>query len=99
MMFLVLFFNCKCDTELTRVCVRGVVTPTSGRANGLNMPPPLKFMTSTTLYYNNYKKKNTCTVAAVEISDRKDLNTLYKYRNLISVNRIFIKDYKVSVSI
>jgi hypothetical protein len=39
------------------------------------------------------------TVAAVEISDKKDLNTLYKYRNLISVNRIFIKDYKVSVSI
>jgi hypothetical protein len=39
------------------------------------------------------------TVAAVEISDRKDLNTLYKFRNLISVNRIFIKDYKVSVSI
>jgi hypothetical protein len=38
-------------------------------------------------------------VAAVEISDRKDLNTLYKFRNLISVNRIFIKDYKVSVSI
>jgi hypothetical protein len=38
-----------------------VVTPTSGRANGLNMPPPLKFMTSTTLYYNNYKKKKTCT--------------------------------------
>jgi hypothetical protein len=36
------------------------------------------------------------TVAAVEISDRKDLNTLYKFRNLISVNRIFIKDYKVS---
>jgi hypothetical protein len=36
-------------TNLTRVCVRGgVVTPTSGRANGLNMPPPLKFMTSTT---------------------------------------------------
>jgi hypothetical protein len=40
-----------------------------------------------------------CTVAAVEISDRKDSNTLYKFRNLISVNRIFIKDYKVSVSI
>jgi hypothetical protein len=40
-----------------------------------------------------------CTVAAVEISDRKDLNTLYKFRNLISVNRIFINDYKVSVSI
>jgi hypothetical protein len=40
-----------------------------------------------------------CTVAAVEISGRKDLNTLYKFRNLISVNRIFIKDYKVSVSI
>jgi hypothetical protein len=40
-----------------------------------------------------------CTVAAVEISDRKDLNTLYKFRNLISVNRIFIKDFKVSVSI
>jgi hypothetical protein len=39
------------------------------------------------------------TVAAVEISDRKDLNTLYKFRNLISVNRIFIKEYKVSVSI
>jgi hypothetical protein len=39
------------------------------------------------------------TVVAVEISDRKDLNTLYKFRNLISVNRIFIKDYKVSVSI
>jgi hypothetical protein len=39
------------------------------------------------------------TVAAVEVSDRKDLNTLYKFRNLISVNRIFIKDYKVSVSI
>jgi hypothetical protein len=39
------------------------------------------------------------TVAAVEISDRKNLNTLYKFRNLISVNRIFIKDYKVSVSI
>jgi hypothetical protein len=39
------------------------------------------------------------TVAAVEISDRKDLNTLYEFRNLISVNRIFIKDYKVSVSI
>jgi hypothetical protein len=39
------------------------------------------------------------TVAAVEISDRKDSNTLYKFRNLISVNRIFIKDYKVSVSI
>jgi hypothetical protein len=39
------------------------------------------------------------TVAAVEISDRKHLNTLYKFRNLISVNRIFIKDYKVSVSI
>jgi hypothetical protein len=39
------------------------------------------------------------TVAAIEISDRKDLNTLYKFRNLISVNRIFIKDYKVSVSI
>jgi hypothetical protein len=39
------------------------------------------------------------TVAAVEISDRKDLNTLYKFRNLISVNSIFIKDYKVSVSI
>jgi hypothetical protein len=38
------------------------------------------------------------TVAAVEISDRKDLNTVYKFRNLISVNRI-IKDYKVSVSI
>jgi hypothetical protein len=38
-------------------------------------------------------------VAAVEISDRKDLNTLYKFQNLISVNRIFIKDYKVSVSI
>jgi hypothetical protein len=37
------------------------------------------------------------TVAAVEISDRKDLNSLYKFRNLISVNRIFIKDYKVSV--
>jgi hypothetical protein len=36
-----------------------------------------------------------CTVTAVEISDREDLNT----RNLISVNRIFIKDYKVSVSI
>jgi hypothetical protein len=34
-----------------------------------------------------------------EISDRKDLNTLYKFRNLISVNRIFIKDYKVTVSI
>jgi hypothetical protein len=45
--------------------------------------------------YRNYE----CTVAAVEISDRKDLNTLYKFRNLISVNRIFIKDYKVSVSI
>jgi hypothetical protein len=42
---------------------------------------------------------NECTVAAVEISVRKDLNTLYKFRNLISVNRIFIKDYKVSVSI
>jgi hypothetical protein len=41
----------------------------------------------------------TSTVAAVEISDRKDLNTLYKFRNLISVNRIFIKDYQVSVSI
>jgi hypothetical protein len=41
----------------------------------------------------------SCTVASVEISDRKDLNTLYKFRNLISVNRIFIKDYKVSVSI
>jgi hypothetical protein len=40
-----------------------------------------------------------CTVAAVEISDRKDLNALYKFGNLISVNRIFIKDYKVSVSI
>jgi hypothetical protein len=39
------------------------------------------------------------TVAAVENSDRKDLNTLCKFRNLISVNRIFIKDYKVSVSI
>jgi hypothetical protein len=39
------------------------------------------------------------TVAAVEISDRKDLNALYKFRNWISVNRIFIKDYKVSVSI
>jgi hypothetical protein len=39
------------------------------------------------------------TVAAVEISDRKDSNTLYKFRNLISVNRIIIKDYKVSVSI
>jgi hypothetical protein len=39
------------------------------------------------------------TVTAVEISDRKDLNTLYLFRNLISVNRIFIKDYKVSVSI
>jgi hypothetical protein len=39
------------------------------------------------------------TVATVEISDRKDLNTLYKFRNFISVNRIFIKDYKVSVSI
>jgi hypothetical protein len=39
------------------------------------------------------------TVAAVEISDRKDSNTLYKFRNSISVNRIFIKDYKVSVSI
>jgi hypothetical protein len=38
-------------------------------------------------------------VAAVEISDRKDLNTLYKFRNLISVNRVFIKDYKVTVSI
>jgi hypothetical protein len=38
------------------------------------------------------------TVAAVEISDTKDLNTLYKFRNLISVNRIFIKDYKVSVN-
>jgi hypothetical protein len=37
MMFLVLFLSCKCDIELTRVCVRGgVVTPTSGRANGLN---------------------------------------------------------------
>jgi hypothetical protein len=47
--------------------------------------------------YGNYIRK--CTVAAVEISDRKDLNTLYKFRNLISVNRIFIKDYKVSVSI
>jgi hypothetical protein len=35
-MFLVLFFSCKCDTELTRVCVGGVVTPTSGRANVLN---------------------------------------------------------------
>jgi hypothetical protein len=42
---------------------------------------------------------NVSTVAAVEISDRKDLNTLYKFPNLISVNRIFIKDYKVSVSI
>jgi hypothetical protein len=40
-----------------------------------------------------------CTVAAVEISDRKDLNALYKFRNWISVNRIFFKDYKVSVSI
>jgi hypothetical protein len=38
------------------------------------------------------------TVAAVEISNRKDLNTLYKFRNLSSVNRIFIKDYKVNVS-
>jgi hypothetical protein len=38
-------------------------------------------------------------VAAVEISDRKDSNTLYKFRNLISVNRIFLKDYKVSGSI
>jgi hypothetical protein len=45
------------------------------------------------------KKRQRCTVAAVEISDRKDLNTLYKFRNLISVNRIFIKDYQVSVSI
>jgi hypothetical protein len=53
MMFLVLFLSCKCDTELTSDCVSGVVTPTSGRTNGLNMPPPLKFMTSTTLYYNN----------------------------------------------
>jgi hypothetical protein len=44
------------------------------------------------------KKEQLCTVAAVEISDRKDLNTLYKFRNLISVNRIFIKVYKVSVS-
>jgi hypothetical protein len=41
----------------------------------------------------------TGTVAAVENSDRKDLNTLYKFRNLISVNGIFIKDCKVSVSI
>jgi hypothetical protein len=48
-------------------------------------------------YRENFARK--CTVAAVEISDRKDLNTLYKFRNLISVNRSFIKDYKVSVSI
>jgi hypothetical protein len=48
---------------------------------------------------NIYMKSIIGTVAAVEISDRKDLNTLYKFRNLISVNRIFIKDYKVSVSI
>jgi hypothetical protein len=41
---------------------------------------------------------HSSTVAAVEISDRKDLKTLYKFRNLISVNRIFIKDYQVSVS-
>jgi hypothetical protein len=48
----------------------------------------------------NFELRQTIsTVAAVEISDRKDLNTLYKFRNLISVNRIFIKDYKVSVSI
>jgi hypothetical protein len=52
------------------------------------------FILKTTMYH-----KYTLTVAAVEISDRKDLNTLYKFRNLISVNRIFIKDYKVSVSI
>jgi hypothetical protein len=48
---------------------------------------------------NNLLKKKSGTVAAVEISGRKDLNTLYKFRNLISVNWIFIKDYKVSVSI
>jgi hypothetical protein len=48
------------------------------------------------LRYNNIP---TSTVAAVEISDRKDLNTLYKFRNLISVNRIFIKDYKINISI
>jgi hypothetical protein len=37
-----------------------VVTPTSGRANGLNMPPPLKFMTSTTFTKEKkiYIKKN-----------------------------------------
>jgi hypothetical protein len=49
--------------------------------------------------YNIQRVSEISTVAAVEISDRKDLNTLYKFRNLISVNRIFIKDYKVSVSI
>jgi hypothetical protein len=36
-------------------------------------------------YLNTYL---ICTVAAVKISDRKDLNTVYKFRNLISVNRI-----------
>ncbi|KAH0808623.1 hypothetical protein GEV33_014167 [Tenebrio molitor] len=40
------------------------------------------------------RRRTSGTVAAVEISDRKDLNTLYKFGNLISVNRIFIKDYK-----
>jgi hypothetical protein len=48
----------------------------------------------------NHDDNKAPTVAAVEISDRKDLKTLYlyKFRNLISVNRIFIKDYQVSVS-
>jgi hypothetical protein len=48
---------------------------------------------------NNENLNDFGTVAAVEISDRKDLNTLYKFRNLISVNRISTKDYKVSVSV
>jgi hypothetical protein len=62
----------------------------------------IKCLTELFFNYNNcteISQKIICTVAAVEISDRKDLNTLYKFRNLISVNRIFIKDYKVSVSI
>jgi hypothetical protein len=38
-------------------------------------------------YVSEICHKFQCTVVAVEISDRKDLNTLYKFRNLISVNR------------
>jgi hypothetical protein len=55
------------------------------------------FIVSSNIYIICMYKKLMCQLM-LELFYLLKIQFLYKLRNLISVNRIFIKDYKVSVS-